>query len=44
LTNELNYDSIELMETTQASFNYSELENLMGERIRVVLGSILTEN
>jgi hypothetical protein len=32
VTNELNYDSIELMETTQASFDYYELENPMGER------------
>ncbi len=37
MTNELNYDSIELVETTQASFNYSELENLMGERSRDAL-------
>ena len=32
MTNELNFASIELMETTQASFDYSELENPMGER------------
>ena len=31
MTKELNFDSIELMETTQASFDYSELENQMGE-------------
>ena len=37
MTNELNYDSIELIETTQASFDYSELENLMGERSRDAL-------
>ncbi len=37
MTNELNYDSIELMETTQARFDYSELENLMGERSRDAL-------
>jgi hypothetical protein len=31
VTNELNFDSIELMETTQASFDCSNLENPMGE-------------
>lgn len=28
----MNYDSIELIETTQASFDCCDLENLMGER------------
>ena len=32
MTNELNFDSIELMDTVQASFDCSDLENLMGER------------
>ncbi len=37
MTNELNFDSIELMETTQASFDYSDLENPMGERSKDAL-------
>ncbi len=32
MTNELNSDSMELMETIQASFDCSDLENPMGER------------
>jgi hypothetical protein len=31
VTNELNSDSMELMETIQASFDCSDLENPMGE-------------
>jgi len=31
VTNELNFDSIELMETTQTSFDHLLRENLMGE-------------
>jgi len=31
VTEEQEFDSIELMETTQASFDYSKWENLMGE-------------
>ena len=31
MTNELNSDSMELMETIQASFDCSDLENPMGE-------------
>jgi hypothetical protein len=31
VTNELNFDSIELMETTQTSFDHLLKENLMGE-------------
>jgi hypothetical protein len=32
VANELNFDSIELTETTQASFDYSDLEDPIGER------------
>ena len=32
MTNELDFDSVELMETIQASYDRSDLENLMGER------------
>ena len=31
MTNKLNFDSIELMDTVQASFDCSDLENPMGE-------------
>ncbi len=31
VTNELNFDSIELMDIVQASFDCSDLENPMGE-------------
>ena len=37
MTNELNCDSIELMDTVQASFDCSDLENLMGERSKDAL-------
>ena len=37
MTNELNFDSIELMVTTQANFDYSELENPIGERSKDAL-------
>jgi len=32
VTEEQEFDSIELMEATQASFDYPKQENLMGER------------
>jgi len=31
VTEEQEFDGIEIMETTQASFDYSKWENLMGE-------------
>ena len=37
MTNELNFDSIELMDTVQASFGCSDLENPMGERSKEAL-------
>jgi hypothetical protein len=32
VTEEQDFDSMELMDAVQGSFDYSELENLMGER------------
>ncbi len=37
MTNGLNFDSIELIETIQASFDCSDLENPMGERSKDAL-------
>ena len=37
MTNELNFDSIELMDAVQASFDCSDLENPMGERSKDAL-------
>ncbi len=37
MTNELNFDSIEIMDTVQASFDCSDLENLMGVRSKDAL-------
>jgi len=37
VTNELNFDSIELMDAVQASFDCSDLENPMGERSKDAL-------
>jgi hypothetical protein len=40
VTEEHEFDSIELMETTKASFDYSKWENPMGERCKDALHSI----
>ena len=37
MTNELNFNSIDFMETTQAGFDCSNLENPMGDRKKGVL-------